>query len=539
MNSNFVTPKSHTCDDFFSNRKMTNDTNKSDQRMFSYNRPSSLFMYPSLQTSAVYPFPTSRASSTSSFYPQLSNPLPQQQYSTSSSSTTTTAAASAQQSSSSSSSFSSAVNPSTSSSLSNLYNINCSSSNHNGAAPVTNNNYSYADNNSVGATLQPFQYKYFPHESSQSRPNTTSIAADSLVSETLLKNNTGNTKLPSILSSSSASSSASSASTSSLLSYTSLSSASSLLSTNSMFKQGFLKPKTTEETNVSIEAALLSPKSEEVNESGKNTNSEDYTRCRRKRKKAFEVERHYKCNYPFCDKAYGTLNHLNTHILIQKHGKKRLPQEFSQLRKQLRKRKRESLKAMKLQSQLLNQGLGYGDNQNRSNHRGSPFSSATSSLIPNSASSASSSPTLLGVADSRTSNTISMPSSSAAHVSSDLPNGTIFSYGYKNIGYNFGVVNDEEIYNSGNNLNSGSYLQYYDPYERDAAFYQPKYMGYAGMCTQRYGKENNSFLQPPNCMAATSGPGTATPNFCIIGHNNNGGLETGFSNTNFYCDKLE
>lgn len=507
--------------------------------MFSYNRPSSLFMYPSLQTSAVYPFPTSRASSTSSFYPQLSNPLPQQQYSTSSSSTTTTAAASAQQSSSSSSSFSSAVNPSTSSSLSNLYNINCSSSNHNGAAPVTNNNYSYADNNSVGATLQPFQYKYFPHESSQSRPNTTSIAADSLVSETLLKNNTGNTKLPSILSSSSASSSASSASTSSLLSYTSLSSASSLLSTNSMFKQGFLKPKTTEETNVSIEAALLSPKSEEVNESGKNTNSSSYTRCRRKRKKAFEVERHYKCNYPFCDKAYGTLNHLNTHILIQKHGKKRLPQEFSQLRKQLRKRKRESLKAMKLQSQLLNQGLGYGDNQNRSNHRGSPFSSATSSLIPNSASSASSSPTLLGVADSRTSNTISMPSSSAAHVSSDLPNGTIFSYGYKNIGYNFGVVNDEEIYNSGNNLNSGSYLQYYDPYERDAAFYQPKYMGYAGMCTQRYGKENNSFLQPPNCMAATSGPGTATPNFCIIGHKNNGGLETGFSNTNFYCDKLE
>jgi hypothetical protein len=39
-----------------------------------------------------------------------------------------------------------------------------------------------------------------------------------------------------------------------------------------------------------------------------------------------QVERLYDCNYPGCTKAYGTLNHLNAHISMQKHGPKRLPQ---------------------------------------------------------------------------------------------------------------------------------------------------------------------------------------------------------------------
>ncbi|KAF6008779.1 hypothetical protein HII12_004007 [Brettanomyces bruxellensis] len=61
---------------------------------------------------------------------------------------------------------------------------------------------------------------------------------------------------------------------------------------------------------------------------------------KRKRKKYNEVERFYKCNYKNCTKAYGTLNHLNCHIMLQKHGKKRLPSEFKELRERLKKRRR-------------------------------------------------------------------------------------------------------------------------------------------------------------------------------------------------------
>lgn len=39
-----------------------------------------------------------------------------------------------------------------------------------------------------------------------------------------------------------------------------------------------------------------------------------------------QIERLYECNYPGCTKGYGTLNHLNAHITMQKHGPKRLPQ---------------------------------------------------------------------------------------------------------------------------------------------------------------------------------------------------------------------
>lgn len=61
---------------------------------------------------------------------------------------------------------------------------------------------------------------------------------------------------------------------------------------------------------------------------------------RRRRKRYYEVERFYKCNYPNCTKAYGTLGHLNCHIMRKKHGKKRLPSEFKELRKRLERRKK-------------------------------------------------------------------------------------------------------------------------------------------------------------------------------------------------------
>ncbi|KAG1443154.1 hypothetical protein G6F56_010780 [Rhizopus delemar] len=63
---------------------------------------------------------------------------------------------------------------------------------------------------------------------------------------------------------------------------------------------------------------------------------------KRPRRKYHEVERLYKCNFQNCTKSYGTLNHLNAHVSMQKHGSKRQPSEFKELRKMWRKQKREN-----------------------------------------------------------------------------------------------------------------------------------------------------------------------------------------------------
>ena len=34
----------------------------------------------------------------------------------------------------------------------------------------------------------------------------------------------------------------------------------------------------------------------------------------------------YKCGHQGCEKAYGTLNHLNAHVTMQSHGQKRTPE---------------------------------------------------------------------------------------------------------------------------------------------------------------------------------------------------------------------
>ncbi|PLW30708.1 hypothetical protein PCANC_24682 [Puccinia coronata f. sp. avenae] len=69
---------------------------------------------------------------------------------------------------------------------------------------------------------------------------------------------------------------------------------------------------------------------------------------KRARRRFDEVERLYDCNYPGCTKAYGTLNHLNAHISMQKHGPKRLPQEFKEIRKEWRARKKTEAEARAL-----------------------------------------------------------------------------------------------------------------------------------------------------------------------------------------------
>lgn len=50
---------------------------------------------------------------------------------------------------------------------------------------------------------------------------------------------------------------------------------------------------------------------------------------KRPRRRYEEIERMYKCGWNGCEKAYGTLNHLNAHVTMQGHGTKRTPEGTS------------------------------------------------------------------------------------------------------------------------------------------------------------------------------------------------------------------
>jgi len=55
----------------------------------------------------------------------------------------------------------------------------------------------------------------------------------------------------------------------------------------------------------------------------------------------------YKCGWNGCEKAYGTLNHLNAHVTMQSHGSKRTPEEFKEIRKEWKAKKKEEEAARK------------------------------------------------------------------------------------------------------------------------------------------------------------------------------------------------
>ncbi|KAG9002161.1 hypothetical protein FRB93_011787 [Tulasnella sp. JGI-2019a] len=63
---------------------------------------------------------------------------------------------------------------------------------------------------------------------------------------------------------------------------------------------------------------------------------------KRPRRRYEEIERLYKCNFEGCSKSYGTLNHLNAHVHMQRHGAKRTPGEFKEMRKVWRKQRKEA-----------------------------------------------------------------------------------------------------------------------------------------------------------------------------------------------------
>jgi hypothetical protein len=65
------------------------------------------------------------------------------------------------------------------------------------------------------------------------------------------------------------------------------------------------------------------------------------------RRRYDEIERMYSCGWNGCEKAYGTLNHLNAHVTMQEHGSKRTPEEFKELRRAFKEQKRKELAARK------------------------------------------------------------------------------------------------------------------------------------------------------------------------------------------------
>ncbi|KAK4124026.1 hypothetical protein N657DRAFT_681124 [Parathielavia appendiculata] len=62
---------------------------------------------------------------------------------------------------------------------------------------------------------------------------------------------------------------------------------------------------------------------------------------KRPRRRYEEIERMYKCGWQGCEKAYGTLNHLNAHVTMQAHGTKRTPEEFKEIRREWKAKKKE------------------------------------------------------------------------------------------------------------------------------------------------------------------------------------------------------
>ncbi|KFY54514.1 hypothetical protein V496_07241 [Pseudogymnoascus sp. VKM F-4515 (FW-2607)] len=80
---------------------------------------------------------------------------------------------------------------------------------------------------------------------------------------------------------------------------------------------------------------------------------------KRRRRSYGEIVRNYKCGWNGCEKGYGTLNHLNIHVARQKHGQKRTPEEYKEIRKKWkeeeaqRKPKDDHARAAQAQTQPL------------------------------------------------------------------------------------------------------------------------------------------------------------------------------------------
>merc|ERR1711977_673189 len=76
----------------------------------------------------------------------------------------------------------------------------------------------------------------------------------------------------------------------------------------------------------------------------------------------------YKCGWNGCEKAYGTLNHLNAHVTMQSHGQKRTPEEFKEIRKEWKARKKEEENQRKAEDERARATVVPADGQNSSDN---------------------------------------------------------------------------------------------------------------------------------------------------------------------------
>ncbi len=121
---------------------------------------------------------------------------------------------------------------------------------------------------------------------------------------------------------------------------------------------------------------------------------------KRPRRRYDEIERLYPCSWPGCTKSYGTLNHLNAHVAMQKHGPKRSPSEFKDMRKAWRKQKKED------EQRRQSRQVSSGEQSIRPSFSGSSYASMPSSELTAGSASAlplAGPPSLSGFASSGTS----------------------------------------------------------------------------------------------------------------------------------------
>ncbi|KAL1880794.1 hypothetical protein VTK73DRAFT_5179 [Phialemonium thermophilum] len=85
---------------------------------------------------------------------------------------------------------------------------------------------------------------------------------------------------------------------------------------------------------------------------------------KRPRRRYEEIERMYKCGWNGCEKAYGTLNHLNAHVTMQSHGQKRTPDEFKEIRREWKARKKEEEAQRKAEEERQRQAAAAAAAQN-------------------------------------------------------------------------------------------------------------------------------------------------------------------------------
>ncbi|KAF2139346.1 uncharacterized protein K452DRAFT_232274 [Aplosporella prunicola CBS 121167] len=103
---------------------------------------------------------------------------------------------------------------------------------------------------------------------------------------------------------------------------------------------------------------------------------------KRPRRRYEEIERMYKCGWNGCEKAYGTLNHLNAHVTMQSHGQKRTPEEFKEIRKEWKAKKKEEEAQRKAEEERQRQAEGRNASESNPETPASMYGQARSMGAP-------------------------------------------------------------------------------------------------------------------------------------------------------------